>query len=321
LTSVYSSVDFVGTIGKEDFWHDLLPTLSCLKEFVELESCRYKPEVNFKKLLIENKPEDITLFKEYFNQVYQGWIMEGNLSADISSLSLDDKAKSPYDLYISALTTIIKIAKQKVDTHPEINDSLVPRYNQKYYKRNLANLEEMVRDSKLYFEGVNYQPQISIESPISIMGSVVDQLMDLTQNGMGEIRYQYPKEDFQILTDPVILKHTFFNFLTNADKYGIDTSGKKQPITIIIDHVDGQTIISIIDQGMGMSPDKINDIKNKIPGRDKNARESNIPGSGFGLVQIVEMVENHLHGEVEITSEINKGTAITLILPDLELPQ
>jgi len=321
LTSVYSSVDFVGTIGKEDFWHDLLPTLSCLKEFVGLESCRYQPEVNLRKLLIENKPEDVTLFKEYFNQVYQGWIAEGNLTADPSSLNFDDQANTPYDLYTSALITMLGIADQKIDVHPEINDSLVPRYNQKYYKRNLANLEEMVRDSKIYFEGVNYQPQISEEGPITIMGSVVGQLMDLTQNGMGEIRYQYPEEDFQINTDPVILKHAFFNLLTNADKYGIDASGTKQPITITIEHLDNETIISVADQGMGMSPDKINDIKNKQPGRDKNARESNIPGSGFGLVQIVEMIEDHLHGSVDISSVLGKNTTITLHLPDLELPQ
>ena len=68
---------------------------------------------------------------------------------------------------------------------------------------------------------------------------------------------------------------------------------------------------------------KIKDFGIGIPQEDKNklfssfyraSNTSTIQGSGLGLVVAKQFIELH-NGEIEISSELNKGTVVTLKLP------
>lgn len=99
------------------------------------------------------------------------------------------------------------------------------------------------------------------------------------------------------------------NILSNAIKY----SPKNKSINIFVKNNDNFLQISIQDQGIGMSPNKIQELLNNEfvtsePGLNKEK------GTGIGF-SIARQFVKELGGEIQIQSEINKGTTVLIALP------
>lgn len=102
------------------------------------------------------------------------------------------------------------------------------------------------------------------------------------------------------------------NVLQNAIKFTGDGG------SINISVVDfGQEIATVIsDTGMGMDPQKVNEILNK--GTYTSTRGTNQEkGTGFGLQASISYLEKQ-NGRLEIQSQRNKGTTVSIILPKTE---
>ncbi|MFY0591041.1 ATP-binding protein [Roseivirga sp.] len=110
--------------------------------------------------------------------------------------------------------------------------------------------------------------------------------------------------------DPEPIKRVFVNLISNAIKYS-PTEGK-----IIVDKlkvVDNNIWIKVIDQGAGISPDRLPHVFEKF--WQTNAKESGFAAStGLGLTFCKMTVEAH-GGKIWAESEIGKGTSIFLTLP------
>lgn len=104
------------------------------------------------------------------------------------------------------------------------------------------------------------------------------------------------------------LELAFTNILSNAYKYSPDNS------KIDIDLIDyGKKVdISVKDYGIGIPKDEVKNIFNGFY-RAKNAQESNIQGSGFGLYMTKKIIE-FCNGVLKCTSELNRGTTVTVTL-------
>jgi PAS domain S-box-containing protein len=100
------------------------------------------------------------------------------------------------------------------------------------------------------------------------------------------------------------LKQVFINLLKNA----IEAMPDGGEITIKT-HVlnDEMVTISIIDRGHGIAEDQISKL-----GEPFNTTKEN--GTGLGLMVCFKIVENH-GGKINITSQLNKGTSVDVILP------
>jgi signal transduction histidine kinase len=104
------------------------------------------------------------------------------------------------------------------------------------------------------------------------------------------------------------LKVIFNNLLSNSIKYGHPTDAR---IDIKVDVYNGHANIVVEDNGRGIDKKYKGDVfKMFYRATDQNA------GSGLGLYIVKETVER-LHGEVKLESEINKGTTISLKIPNL----
>jgi PAS domain S-box-containing protein len=109
------------------------------------------------------------------------------------------------------------------------------------------------------------------------------------------------------------LNHIFTNLLSNAFKF---IGEQENPtVTVSYERVDdpGGPLqrFAISDNGMGISPDYINDVFKpffRVPKLDK------IPGTGVGLAVVSRILRNH-RGSIEITSTEGKGTTFTFTLP------
>lgn len=108
-------------------------------------------------------------------------------------------------------------------------------------------------------------------------------------------------------TDNKLLKNILLNLISNAIKF----SGEGKIITIKAEVKNENTMVSVIDQGIGIS-DK--DKEHLFSSFFRAANATNIQGTGLGL-HIVKRYIDVLGGEVTIQSELNKGTTVNFTIP------
>ena len=99
------------------------------------------------------------------------------------------------------------------------------------------------------------------------------------------------------------------NLLENASKF----SPADSKIEVNIKAVDSKLVVSVKDQGRGISKREINQIFGKFYKSNKNSKD----GMGLGLFLSKEIVEKH-NGTININSEVNRGTTAEICLPCLE---
>nr|WP_294793693.1 HAMP domain-containing sensor histidine kinase [uncultured Mucilaginibacter sp.] len=115
-------------------------------------------------------------------------------------------------------------------------------------------------------------------------------------------------EDKQLVNvNSFLIFNLFFNLINNAIKYN-QPNGE---ITVIGTTENGKLVVSIIDTGIGISPDAMPFIFNRF----KKFRTS-LQQDSFGLgLPIVKSIA-HFHGiEIRVESELNEGSAFKLIFP------
>lgn len=116
--------------------------------------------------------------------------------------------------------------------------------------------------------------------------------------------------------DEVKLCQALANVLTNAYKY----SPKEQPITLELVQQEGaaglEAGIRVTDRGIGMTPDQQARLFERFFRADTSG---NVPGTGLGLTIVKEIVELH-GGRVEVRTQYQHGTEVTLWLPTVAAP-
>ncbi|MBQ4613254.1 MAG: HAMP domain-containing histidine kinase [Clostridia bacterium] len=124
------------------------------------------------------------------------------------------------------------------------------------------------------------------------------------------IRLEYcPCENLPPVTgDADRIKQVLVNILDNAVKY----SRAGDRIRVEAAALPNAVQIVISDTGIGIDEDKLAKVTQKFYQTD-----SNNPGSGIGLAVADEIVRLH-NGQMEIDSEPNVGTAVTVLLPTEE---
>lgn len=120
----------------------------------------------------------------------------------------------------------------------------------------------------------------------------------------------YPKLDIEddicVYSDSKWLKLIIHQILTNAIKY----SNSNQSVNVTAKKTDDRVYLSIIDYGIGIEKADLKSIF-ELFYIGKNGR-NNADSSGIGLY-IVKKVSEYLGHKLEVESDINKGTTITVI--------
>lgn len=110
-----------------------------------------------------------------------------------------------------------------------------------------------------------------------------------------------------INSDYHLIRQLFLNLIENAIKYGRD---KEIYINI---RENKNIIVDIIDNGEGISQENLKHIFDRFFRVDK-ARSREMKSHGLGLSIVKKIVET-LNIDLDIRSELNKGTIVTLTLP------
>ena len=119
------------------------------------------------------------------------------------------------------------------------------------------------------------------------------------------LSYSEPEEMIPVYADPNRLRQVFINILDNAIKY----SAPGGRITVKIWQGEDKAFIEIIDQGRGIPPEDLENVKTKFYKGSNSVR-----GSGIGLA-LVDSIMTALDGTLDLKSTLGRGTVVTLGLP------
>lgn len=114
-----------------------------------------------------------------------------------------------------------------------------------------------------------------------------------------------------IQADEVHFTNIIFNLIDNAIKYS-----KENPnIKVITSNIGKMISIKVIDNGIGMDKDTVNNVFEKFF-RAHTGNLHNVKGFGLGLTYVKKIVEAH-KGKIDVESEIGKGSTFTISLPNI----
>ena len=119
------------------------------------------------------------------------------------------------------------------------------------------------------------------------------------------LAYAEPEEMIPVYADPDRLRQVFINILDNAIKY----SAPGGRITVKLWAGEYKAFVEILDQGRGIPPEDLENVKTKFY-KGSNA----VRGSGIGLA-LVDSIMTALDGTMDIQSTLGRGTVVTLGLP------
>jgi signal transduction histidine kinase len=112
--------------------------------------------------------------------------------------------------------------------------------------------------------------------------------------------------------DAELLQLIIMNLVSNAVKY----SPPSTPVTALFDCQPDYLIITIIDQGIGISAE---DQERLFTLFFRGSNVGEIPGMGLGMVVVKQAVDAH-HGEIQLDSQQGVGTRFVVKLPHLTAP-
>lgn len=213
--------------------------------------------------------------------------------------------RAPFNSLIGFSDLLIKKTSQSTDKKLHqyssiINESLNKTYNY------LNNLLEW---SRLQTNRIEFAP--SSFGLLDLVREVQEILIAQAQNKTIEINIAVQKET-RLFADRNMIKIVVINILSNAIKY----SNENSIIRISSNRINNQDIIFIEDNGVGMSKDSCEKLF-KVEESFSTPGTNNEKGTGLGLVLCHDFVKKH-NGQIEVESEIGKGSVFRIILPQNE---
>lgn len=170
--------------------------------------------------------------------------------------------------------------------------------------KNLLNLSKMEMGSLTITKGLVKTDWFVEDCLSSIEASAQDKNITVEKN--------LPDLFPTLMADKDLLKAAVINILGNALKYTPE-NGK---ISFAISEENKTVIFDVIDTGYGISAEELPNVFKKFF-RSENPQVTDQVGSGLGLAITHEIV--HLHGgEIDVESEIGKGTHFAIKIPKEE---
>jgi signal transduction histidine kinase len=201
--------------------------------------------------------------------------------------------------------------------------SLASGFIKKYYKRispeeaegKLDNIEKQVRHMTFLLNDIltigkseagKIQAQVT---PLPIRPFLENLVKDVEQSTGGthkvKLTIECPFET--IYSDEKLLRNIIINLLTNAIKF----SPTKKSVNLTVDCLTGKLQIQTQDSGIGIAPE---DMPNIFTAFHRGNNVGVVQGTGLGL-SITKKAVDLLQGDIQVKSELGKGTQFIITLP------
>jgi len=175
-------------------------------------------------------------------------------------------------------------------------------------KKSISGLRNTLERVTILYKNELVKPKLNIQKlePHKFFNDLLDELM-IASNETCLININFDMTEKYICADEFILKQILLNLVNNAIKF----SNKEGQIRLLIKLQKSNVIVSIKDEGIGVSK---KDIKNLFHPFYRGSNASLIPGDGLGLAIVKKLCAIHKI-KIELTSELNKGAEFILTIP------
>ena len=285
------STILIGTYISKNFYHKFMKPLNNLQDITN--------KLNLNTL--DNKFNTSSQFIEFSNIItaYENMLKRLKTQTD-SQIEFVNNASHELKTPIFIINGYINLIKRWGHENQEITQEAIDSIEEE-----TKNMSTLV--SKLLFLA---------KDNISDIEHRKFDLKALIANIISDLKIVYPSEKISlfgerisIISDYNLIKQLLVNLIENSIKYG-----RRNDIDIKI--IKGQNImIEIKDRGEGISKENLEHIYDKFFRVDK-ARSREINSHGLGL-SIVRKITDALNIDINIESELNVGTIVTLTLPKL----
>jgi two-component sensor histidine kinase len=166
----------------------------------------------------------------------------------------------------------------------------------------IKDLERMIGSLTIYLSKNNYVHKEFNTSVKESIEKTERNFKNYDENINFEVSYDY--EDVILPIDPVWFDRLIYNLVDNAFKYSDDTG------RVILGYKKKKkyAIISVIDTGIGMTPDQLSKIFIPFYRADKSR---SISGLGLGLSVIKNIVDS-INGKIKVISKVGEGTTVII---------
>ncbi|MCJ8270399.1 MAG: ATP-binding protein, partial [Psychrosphaera sp.] len=212
--------------------------------------------------------------------------------------NISHEFKTPLTLILSPLESI-NDQTSRLDVSRKV--SMMKRNGQ----RLLRMVEQLLELSRLETLDTGVRHNYSIKESLELLLTSFQPLLDVKNLTMDATEL----EDAIVALKADALEMILTNLISNAIKYTKDNGN----ITIKVQTLNNNVVLSVIDTGIGISPDNIQLVFKRFT-RANEEHDESIPGAGIGLALVKELVEND-KGTISLTSEIGKGSTFTVTFP------
>ena len=168
-------------------------------------------------------------------------------------------------------------------------------------KKEIQNMQDLTE--KLLF--LAKSRNLVIEKTNINLENVLKEVIDNLSFAYPKQKMNYNSSEIYINSDEALLKLLFKNLIENAIKYG-----NNNPVNVVLEK-EKKIKVVIEDFGIGMSKEALPHIFDRFY-REDEARNSEIKSYGLGL-SIVKEIITLLDIDIQVESQIDKGTKITLL--------
>ncbi|MBU0683163.1 MAG: HAMP domain-containing protein [Candidatus Omnitrophica bacterium] len=241
-------------------------------------------------------------------------LMADELERKIANLNKMSKIRTDFVANVShELKTPLTSIQGFIETLEEgaINDKKTARKFLAIIRKHAERINNIVNDLLTlteieHFEGKIEQTKFDIRYLLDEVMSEFNSMLSLKKQTMN---VDYKGTDFNIRGDKEKITQVFINLIDNAIKY----TGTGGLIKASIFDVKTNLVITVEDNGIGISKEHLDRVFERFYRVDK-ARSREVGGTGLGLA-IVKHIIMQQKGDIEIVSDLGKGTKITIILP------
>lgn len=161
--------------------------------------------------------------------------------------------------------------------------------------------ENLLNWSKTLLNGiVPYQREFKVQP---VIDEVIQTLQSLAR--AKDIMIENQVKDRSVFSDADMLKMIVRNVLSNAIKF--TPHGKMIYVKEVVS--DNKLLIQIVDEGVGMSQEKVDQLNHKMA--ESTRGTDNEKGTGIGMRLVLDMIAS-LGETITISSEEGEGTTVTI---------
>lgn len=176
--------------------------------------------------------------------------------------------------------------------------------------------KETKRLTRLVNENLDYEKirsrQITLKKQVlngvSLLTQIKEQLNVKAEQKNNQIIVQ-AHPDLEIWADYDRIVQILINLVTNAIQFSQDSE-----IVLVGTMTETQTILKVIDEGIGIDTKQIESIWERFYKVDVSRKNTQFGESGIGLAVVHSLVEAH-EGSIEVESELGHGSTFIIKLP------